>query len=79
MDAGLPPALQETQLRVRSDAYLLGDRCTKRGRTKGICDLCYVFLGRKTPETLSHILKTCPFTTPVLASVWRTIFLPLVG
>ena len=74
LDAGLPPLLQETQLLVRSDAYHLGDRCTKRGCTKGICDLCHVFLGQRTPETLRHILLECPFTVPVLAYVWRTIF-----
>jgi len=72
----VPPALQETQLRVRNDAYLLGDRCTKKKCTKGLCDLCHVFLNRRTPETLRHILKDCPFTTPVLTTVWRTYFFP---
>ena len=61
-------------MRSCSDAYHLGDRCTKRGCTKGICDLCHVFLGQRTPETLRHILLECPFTVPVLTYVWRTIF-----
>ena len=75
MRAHLPPKLQETQLRVRSDAFHIGDRCVKRGVTKGICDLCYCLLGQRTPETLRHILLECPFTKPVITTVWRSIVL----
>ena len=58
--AQLPPVLQETQLHVRSDSLHVGDRCTKRGPTKGICDLCYCLLGARTPETTKHICLDCP-------------------
>ena len=76
LDARLPPLLQETQLKVRADALHIGDRCTKpRGATKGKCDLCYFLLGSSVPETLDHILLTCPFTAPVVTAVWRTAFL----
>ena len=70
MRADLPPALQETQLLVRTDALHVGARCVKKGCTKGICDLCYILLGTRTPETTRHIVLECPFTQPVLTTVW---------
>ena len=75
MRARLPAHLQETQLMVRSDALHVGDRCVKRGPTKGICDLCYTFLGTRTPETQHHILRDCPFSLPVISAIWRDDFL----
>ena len=64
-------------INVRSDALHIGHACTKRTCTKGICDLCYVLLNHRTPETLSHILLECPFTKPVVSAVWRSIYFPL--
>ena len=71
MQAQLPPLLQDTQLRVRCDAFHIGDRCVKRNCAKGLCDLCYFLLGSREPETLSHILEKCPFATPVVTAVHR--------
>ena len=73
--ARLPPILQETQLQVRSDSLHVGDRCTKRGPTKGICDLCYCLLGARTPETTKHICLDCPFTRPMVATIWRNYYM----
>ena len=75
--ANLPQSLLHSQLLVRSDALHIGRSCTKRTCTKGICDLCYVLLNRRTPETLSHICLECPFSQPVVTAVWRSIFSPL--
>ena len=75
MEAGLPAELQETQLNVRNDAFHIGHRCIKKGPTKGCCDLCYILLGRKVPETTLHIVRDCPFTRPVLTTIWRSIFI----
>ena len=61
---------------VRSDALHIGDRCVKKGCRKGICDLCYILLGTRVPETTLHIVRDCPFTRPVITAVWRAIFLP---
>ena len=76
MQAGLPAHMQETQFMVRNDALHVGDRCVKKGCTKGICDLCYVLLGTRAPETTLHIVRDCPFTRPVTTAVWRAGFLP---
>ena len=71
MQAHLPMAMQETQLVVRSDALHVGDRCVKRGPTKGICDLCYCLLGLRVAETTRHICLECPFTKPVVTAIWK--------
>ena len=71
MEARLPPHLLEIQLMVRSDAFHVGNRCVKTGCNKGMCDLCYLLLGRSIPETTRHICIDCPFTRPVVSTVWR--------
>ena len=75
MKACLPPHLQETQLLVRSDGLHVGDRCVKKGCRKGICDLCYILLGTRVPETTRHIVLDCPFTRPVIMAVWREAYM----
>ena len=75
MNAKLPPRFRETQFHVRCDDHHIGDRCVKKGTRKGVCDLCLVLLNRRTPETLRHILLECPFSQPVVTTVWRSIFL----
>ena len=75
MDAKLPPRFRETQFHVQCDDHHIGDRCVKKGTRKGVCDLCLALLNRRTPETLQHILLECPFTQPVVTTVWRSIFL----
>ena len=75
MDAKLPPKLCETQFNVRCDDFHIGDRCVKRGPRKGVCDLCLILLNQRNPETTRHILIDCPFSQPVVTTVWRSIFL----
>ena len=55
---------------VRCDALHIGARCVKKGQLKGVCDLCYVLLGHRVPETTKHICMDCPFTRPVITAVW---------
>ena len=69
--ASLPPYLLHSQLLIRSDALHIGDRCTKRSCTRGICDLCFFLRGQHIPETQTHVLLTCPFVQPVQAAILR--------
>ena len=57
------------------DSFFLGDACIKPKEhpTHGICDLCYYCLGRKTKETLKHLLITCPFSRPVTLNYHRGV------
>jgi hypothetical protein len=59
---------------VLCDAFHIGHACTKKTCTKGICDLCYVYLNRRVTETLHHILTGCPFSKPITTAIWRSVF-----
>jgi hypothetical protein len=59
--------------RVACDALHLGDRCSKKGHTRGICDLCWLAFGSRTPETLAHLLLDCPFSAPVTQAAHRAL------
>ena len=70
----LPPTFRQTQYMVLCDAFHIAHACVKKTCTKGICDLCYVCLNRRVPETLHHILCGCPFSKGITTAIWRTIF-----
>jgi hypothetical protein len=70
---GLPLALQDTMYRVACDALHSGDRCSKKGHTRGNCDLCWFAFGSRTPETLAHLLLDCPFSAPVTQAAHRAL------
>ena len=39
-----------------------------------MCDLCHYLLGRTVPETLLHVIEECPFSAPVVTTIWREFF-----
>ena len=73
-DAALSRTMSDCSYSVLTDALPLGrGRCQKQVR-RGECDLCWIMLGKREPETTRHLASGCPFSAMAQEAVLRAAF-----
>lgn len=73
-DASLSRKTSDCSYSVLADALPIGNgRCQKEVRT-GLCDLCWIMLGKKEVETTRHLASGCPFSALAQEAVLRAAF-----